>query len=162
MPGFTRLPGPDVDHVLASLRALRDELRLEVHLLRTEVADGLRTVSDALDDVVRRVEGAPSRGALESHLAWMEARDRFAVVEPALRRALQTVRRSAADAADALPFEAARLQATLAAMDARDAVEARRRAAPADLQRARATAESALVDLAHRLEPVARAAGGVV
>lgn len=156
------LPAPDLDHLLGRIRGLRDELRLQVHLLRMDAQGGVRTVADALDDVARRLDAARERGALQTHLAWMDARDRYATIEPALTRALDGVRRSKDGALDALPLEAARLQATLAAMDARDAVEARRKKAAADVRDAEHRAGEALKDLAHRLEPVARAAGGVL
>lgn len=135
------LPSPDIDHVLTALRGLRDELRLQVHLLKLDLAQdaarGVRTVADALDDVAQRLDGARERSALQTHLAWMDARDRFASIEPALEHALARIRSASHEVDDALPIEAARLRATLAAMDAKDAVERRRQQAAADLHDAK-------------------------
>ncbi len=153
MPGLFKAMPQDVEHLMVSLRSMRDELLAHV---------SAKGIADAVDDIARRIENAKDTTELKSHLAWMEARDRFATMEPMLAKALDAVRRTGDSVADALPIEAARLQASLALMDAKDAVEERSKRASADLQKVEQSAHEALVDLKVRLAPFARAVGSIV
>ncbi len=157
-----KIPPKDVEHLMVTLRALRDELRLQVNLLKLDGQSGARAVADAVEDLAQRLERAKDTGELKSHLAWMEARDRFVTIEPALARALDAVRRTGDAVADALPLEAARLQVSLAAMDAKDAVDERAKRVSADLHKAERAAHDAIVDLKARVAPFARAVGSIV
>ena len=146
------------DKIADELKRIGSELLVRNHRAGAEVRDAVRLVAEELDRTADKLRGSSSslatlrdEGAVHAHLALLEAKDRLAILEELVKRAL-------AGAASSPTFigETARMKLALGKMEAADLFEEKRRLLREERRRLQLTTDAALLDLARRLADIVK------
>lgn len=141
------------ERLAAELKKLSEALRWKNARASDEVKDAVHAIAQELERTAARLEeSAPSLAALrdeatlQGHFAVLEAKDKLAVLEDAVRSALKGAGTSAT-----FLGEAARMKLALARMDAADLFADKRRLLHEEHRRLARATDTTLHDLEKRL-----------
>jgi hypothetical protein len=145
-----------LENLAKEFSALIDGAKLKLKLASMDARDAAAKVGTELDTVRSKVIAAGERWRdlpslseeerLQLHLFQMELKERMSALEPTV----SLLAKDAKEAFQSLPIEAARLEATLASMAAKDAVERRLDAATREAKEASRARTDAVDGLAKR------------
>lgn len=144
--------------LLKALADLKDALRASESNIGVErsLVRELDRIENQLRQATRtELQGTVDELRLQAHLGVLEAQERFALIEPFLRRVFSSIGLLKDKIADSAA-PTAKLQIALGRMDLADFVEERRTRARADLTRAERATERTLEQIGERVHAFAR------
>ena len=147
-------PAEPTVKIADELKRLGSEVLARNHKAASEVRDAVRLVAEELDRTAEKLKKTSlaalrDEGAVQAHLALLEAKDRMLILDGLVKSAL-----AGAAASPTFIGETARMKLALAKMDTVDLFEEKRRLLHEERRRFQTNTDAMLADLGDRLAKI--------